>query len=414
MALAVRFAIIIGSLFSTSILFAQQPADKIKTKHGSWIDAEVIRLPDTPENKPFVVFKSESGGLFKLKKGRAYDATILADSVTAEYQRRLAAMESRVENADDHWDLYEYCRANDNRFQREMKYHLNRIIKLDPKDTEARKLLGYENRVNGQWYLKDQQFAVHGYVKVAGDWLPESYLAFRNGNEAWDDARSAGQKALKQWERAYRNADPLDAERALKTIASPPVVELLLKKANSAKTASEMMMFMNAIGSVESPVAMNALIPLAISHNSQAIREHAAVLLKQKHFPAKNVNANLVPFLSSPNNFYINRAARIIRDLDQFSAVMPLINSLNTVHEFKNPNAQQPGGINAGFNNNGQAGLNMGGGGPANKRVNAKNSDVLGALKNLTGVDFQYDTQRWKNWYISETTLQDANLQYDD
>ena len=325
-------------------------------------------------------------------------------------------MKAQGETPELHWDLYEFSRAK--RFKPEMKFHLSRIVALDPRDEEARKRLGYDDRFFGRWVLRDQQYASHGYVRVGADWVPKPFLDIVNSVEAWNEQSYAGQKQFKQWERLARSADPLVAERELAKLATPATLAFLVREANQKRRSpSDKMMFLSAIGTIENGSAIDALIAFAIADPSDVVREHAAVLLRQKHYPKDTVAAKLIPILRSDTNTHINRAAEILGDLEQFSAVLPLINSLVTTHIRANPNAKQPGSIGAGFDSNGGTGINMGNGGSGKVKLTASNRSVLAALQKLTEHTEQnpYNAIAWRQWYIRQTTiLDDGSLQYDD
>ena len=154
---AISFFFVAGS-FDAPCVTAQQDLfdDQLMTRQGTRMRVELVTEPRKENGKTFYVFRTPSGGLLKLQKNRTIQSITAADSITQEYLRLKAVMDAKPDDAEAHWDMYEWCRAQpkaSSRFKQEMEFHLRQIIKLDPNDVEAHKLLGYDDRFNGVWVL---------------------------------------------------------------------------------------------------------------------------------------------------------------------------------------------------------------------------------------------------------------------
>jgi hypothetical protein len=119
------------------------------------------------------------------------------------------------------------------------------------------------------------------------------------------------------------------------------------------------------------------------------IKDHSAVTM-------------LVQALKSKDNKRINRAGLALGELEDKTAIEPLIASLVTVHKRV---VQQGGGqsISTGFDSTG--GTSFGTGSKAVVvRNNISNQDVHDALVKLAGdgVDFGYDAKAWRAWHANQ------------
>jgi hypothetical protein len=83
--------------------------------------------------------------------------------------------------------------------------------------------------------------------------------------------------------------------------------------------------------------------------------------------------------------------------------VRVLINAIVTQHKYKIGN-QNPGAVSTSFGGaTGSEGTGfVSGGGPKIVAQNMRNKEVLGALRSITGKDFDYDLGAWNTWYESQ------------
>ncbi len=137
--------------------------------------------------------------------------------------------------------------------------------------------------------------------------------------------------------------------------------------------------------------AIDELKRINESNESKRINDRAAVTM-------------LVQGLRGKDNKRINRAGLALGELEDKTAIDPLIDSLVTVHKRTvQQGAGGPNSISTGFDSTG--GTSFGTGSKAVVvRNNVSNQDVHDALVKLAGdgVDFGYDTKAWRHWHAAQ------------
>ena len=172
------------------------------------------------------------------------------------------------------------------------------------------------------------------------------------------------------------------------------------------------LVYVEAIGNIETDAAQNALLHFAIREDESRIRDRALGLLQQPHINKASAAAKATVFLRDPDRTYLIRAANLLRDLNQMSAFSPLVEALQTTHTIAP--GQDPDRINSTFGSGGSGGntFNFGGKKPVKKQFD--NREVLTALRRITGKELGYDKQIWKDWYSSEFTIDRYDITGDD
>lgn len=119
------------------------------------------------------------------------------------------AKEIAKDDVAGHYQLAVWCRSNG--LEKEATRHLNRVIALDPKHTEARQLLGHVFH-DGKWMTKEERAkaeekalaaerAAKGLVKYKDEWVPKEDLeklkaGFEKVDGEWVSPEDA--KAMKE------------------------------------------------------------------------------------------------------------------------------------------------------------------------------------------------------------------------
>jgi hypothetical protein len=127
--------------------------------------------------------------------------------------------------------------------------------------------------------------------------------------------------------------------------------------------------------------------------------------------------------LGNKDNKRVNRAAECLERIVAKQATLPLINALVTEHRFVVQQGGPPGSMTTTFGN-GSGGLGAGGPGgggmamggkPQVIKRQLKNGDVLAALAGMhPDVNFQYDAEAWRNWYVQTYTTSQVDLRRGD
>ncbi len=110
--------------------------------------------------------------------------------------------------------------------------------------------------------------------------------------------------------------------------------------------------------------------------------------------------------LTSKDNLKVNQAGLCLGALKDPSATLPLINALVTEHKYivQSPGGS-PGQLNLGFGSGPSGGGNSFGVGGRPQVIEKKlrNEGVLNALVAIhPGVNFGYDIEAWKRWYVEK------------
>ena len=103
----------------------------------------------------------------------------------------------------------------------------------------------------------------------------------------------------------------------------------------------------------------------------------------------------------------VRRAGYALGVLGDQAIVLPLIKALRTKH------TTYVGGRGNGNINAGTGGLSVGRTKPKKVDEIRNNKEVLSALVKLTDNDFDYNQQRWLDWYLSQTTPPNLDLRRD-
>jgi HEAT repeat protein len=194
---------------------------------------------------------------------------------------------------------------------------------------------------------------------------------------------------------------PDEAERAKEELgavsdpAAAPAVAAVLAQEPSQLVRG---LFVEALGRTRSQDAFATLVAVALDHPDPETRLAAT---EQLAAIAPDVAApRLVAALGSADNAQVNRAAEALGRLGVVSVAPALVASLETQHVTVPGAGGQPGPMSVTFTPSG-SGLSMGGG-PKPVRVKARNEQVLAALVQLTGANFQWDIAAWREWLATQ------------
>ena len=390
------------------------PPDVVMLTSGGQLEGCVTETKDG--NRTIIVVQLADGTSIKIAKDQIKSIRRPKEAY-AEYLDKKSKMADTV---DAHWEMAAWCRENlDAKLSNgptelgpERRYHMQTIVKLDPDHKQARAFLGYSNE-KGVWINLEQQRLGHGFVRNNKRWMTREEIALEQANEVWKGLQTDWARRLKK----LRSANGREAESVaeLSKITEPAAIQPLIELLADEKSVDWQLALVDAMGQIHSAVATRALCDIAVTHLILTTRERAMSRLSQEHNDKRSATHYLASqYLHSPNNEIINRAGFVIGEVGEFSAVMPLIEALNTVHIVANPYARNPGSIAPSFGSDGGIGLQHGSGGPAQFKVTKKNNSVADSLRRFTKADFGFDENRWKEWYAKQFTLIDVDVRRDE
>lgn len=389
------------------------PPDVVVLNSGGELEGQVSE--QKVGNRTIVDVKRADGTTIQLAK----DQVKFIRRPKEAYAEYLSKKSQMADTIDGHWEMSQWCRENlDSRLSNsagqlgpERRYHLQAILKLDPDHKNARALLGY-TKEKGVWINLEQKRLGHGFILYNKRWLTREEVALEEGGDGWKDQQITWTRRLKKLRNS--NGDPSAAVAEFNKIEDPAAIQPLVELMGSEKSIDWQFVYVDGLGNIRSSQAARALCDIAVTSEVPEVRERAVARLKQDHVDKRAASEYLSNrYLKSDKNDWINRAGFVIGELGGVSAVIPLIDALITEHIVDNPLAKNPGSISPTFSNQG-SGISSGSGQPKKLKVTSKNHSVVDALRRISGADFAFDEQGWKNWYAQQHTLTDVEIHRDE
>jgi hypothetical protein len=366
---------------------------------GEWVNRE-----QSPR-KTYVI-KTASGGQVTLDVDQVKEVK-RQSAADMEYDRIRANYPDTIEGQ---WKLAEWCREN--RLFTQRKVHLERIIALDPDHAAARHALGF-GQVHGRWVTHDALMAENGYVRYKGKWMLPQELEIQEQQRKDKLAQSEWSDKLKRWHSWLLTDKAERAEANIKAIDDPYAAKALAKYFDTEQNRAVRMIYLAALGRLNSSSAMETLVHASLHDADEEIRLASLEYVVVKNY--KPAVRQYIQALKSKDNPIINRAALCLGRMKDTSAIPPLIDVLVTTHSFTIQKGN-PGGTSATFGkgpNAGMGGLSVGASVETYHQV-VENRSVLQALVDLTGTNFQFDGRAWRNWYAAQKKPQTLDTRRDD
>jgi hypothetical protein len=361
---------------------------------------------DQSPRKTYVI-ETASGGLITLDAAQVKEVKRQSPA-EMKYDEIRADFPNTVEGQ---WKLAEWCR--DNRLSKQRKTHLEKIIELDANHADARHALGY-SKVQGRWTTQDALMKENGYVRYAGRWmLPQEVDILEHDRKEALAQKDWGTK-LKRWHAWLDTDKSAQAIENIKAINDPFAAKALARHLEDDSRREVRTMYVEALGRINAPSGMDTLVHVSLADNDEEIRLACLdQVVSHKYKPAVG---KYVQALKSKDNAIVNRAAVCLSQMNDTSAVGPLIDALVTTHTFHIPKGQ-PGQTSATFGtgqNSGSGGFSFGGSNVEIVKQKMENRAVLQALVELTGgVSFNYDVKAWKYWFVAQKKPQTLDARRD-
>jgi len=383
-------------------------------KAGGRIEGEHLN-PQRTTGQPYRV-RTDDGLVLELASNTVARVVIKSD-VQREYEARLPRVPQTV---DGHWEMAEWCQESGLDEQR--RRHLVSIIGLDPDHAEARRLLGYA-RYGSKWMTQDEFLQSRGYVRTKGVWRLQQEIDLDVQRRERERAEKELTASIRTWfdQIGSGSRHAANAERQLNELRNPNAAPALVDIIGDKKQPRGMRLrCLEILGRLPPGMATATLVRVAMDDQDETIGDRCLDELVRggTHLCV----AGFMAELRNKNNSRVLRAASCLQRLGDKEAVLPLIDALVTEHTFMEQQGGPPGQLGAGFGTGpGTAGAGgMGtfgvGGKPKSVKKNLKNDAVHTALKSLCppGVDYQFDTDAWKRWYIQTFTTTNVNMRRDE
>lgn len=364
---------------------------------GTWLN------PDQPQGSRYEI-RTEQGVWLALDAGQVMVARRQSDAEREYEQIRWKCGDT----VDEHWRLVKWC--DERGLGRQRDTHLQRIVDLDPRQERAWAMLGFV-QISGKWTTRQQFLRERGYAVHDGTWrLPqESKLIDRRkqtkaGEGDW-------YAKLKQWRGRLTAADGVDAWNRIAAVRDPLAIRAISTLLPREPLRRVRMLYVDVLSQIPDREATAVLIATALRDADMEVFYACVDKIVARKSP------ELIQFfsrsLSSPNNQCVNRAAYVLSQFEDSSALAPLVDALYTVHQSVTPaNDTYTVGIErvglnggsdpftsqeSGFDNGQMLTVPPASAQAVTQRV--ANAAVLDALVKLSGgVSFGYDQVAWRRW----------------
>ncbi len=383
-------------------------ADTVEISGGGHVASEAVVRKSPEGERAYVAARLDDDLWVKLPESRV--SRVVSSRDLAEYRRR-------VEIAGDdpalHFELARWCKLQTSLpLSDQYRYHLRRVIELDPDHSKARAVLGYV-RHEGEWQKFADVKRAEGMISVSGRWVvPEAETLRRQAEETEVASKRWGKEVIRLRKMAERGNQ--DGWTALQEIEDPLASwavarELKDSRDNQSQRRQLRRLWVQLLGRFKTAVSVEALTLAVLEEPDSVIRDLAIEQLKE--YGESSAIATFVPMLASNKEGTVTAAAAALVEFDpQPRLAMRLVDALVTEHK----RVIQPGpGTQVGFSNLGGGGMTTGGKAKVVKRAQ-KNPDVRSLLKAIEpGVDYGYDQDRWRRYFADKWSVFSGDLRRD-
>jgi hypothetical protein len=417
--------------------FCAARGDTIVLRGGGQVQGKVV--PDPEHNDRVQVWLLQGRKPLSFEKSRIVEV-IKSPSPLDEYVTRRAKV---PETAQGQYELGVWCEQN--KLMDLARLHFEAALEFDKSLESAHRKLGHVFHA-GHWLSRDELSKVQGLVKHKGRWISKEEKAKLEEEEESTAAQGNWLRQIKLLRKSILGGSAdrrREAEAQLMAIRDPDAVVPLVRVFGGDDKPLRILMI-QVISMIQGPVGTAALVKQVLAESDPDVRAVVSDHLKMREDPS--AVPRLVRALSSSDVKVINRAAWMLGNLGAVEAVPKLITVLTTTEThvvIVTPDQQNPGpmfGTISGpgmpvaplrVTNGGAAlltspvvgqgvaaygamafpwyqlpanlGINVGG--QIDQRPDAKlatftfhNVEVLGALEKLTGQNFEYHFEAWRNW----------------
>ncbi|MCB9922880.1 MAG: HEAT repeat domain-containing protein [Planctomycetaceae bacterium] len=397
----IRYLLTIGWIGGlATIVCTSARADVFLLNNGGQVEGVLLNPEESPRST-FVVQPREGGQL-----------VLPVDEVErfvakSEAEARYEEVAPLVEDSEaGHWDMALKCEAAGLKEQQE--FHLEQVLRHNTDHEAARRALGF-NRVEGRWQRPDEYMAEQGFIRHRGAWRLPQEVAIEQRDRANEELAVAWRKNVKLWREwivkgRERASEGLANMQAIRDPRAVPALAAQLRQANEPSVLKRL--YIEVLSHFpDHGTGIGALTYIALHDADVRVREQALDVLQRGG--SQVAILAFLKMLDDNENKMVQRAGVALGYMNKpESTTLPLIEHLITEHKFT---VGGGAGITPTFGSGG-GGLSMGGK-PKVVKEKVKNEAVLHALSGMhQGVNFGYDQDAWKKWYIQQNTPRYINL----
>lgn len=317
-----------------------------------------------------------------------------------QYIESVAAKDDSIEA---HREAVKECIANNQKLLADA--HYERIVELDPADKQSWAALGYRPDKYGNWLHGDRIQKSLGLVKKYEErgWTTPQARAIV---EVEQKQKLAKVEINKKIERAIKNlANPkLGREAAdfLRNLNDPLAIDLIVSKLKKELDQGKNGEFyMQVLEQMPGTTASASLIDLAMNSTNQTIVDRSIELLMRTE---QSQELAILAFLSALGSKEIktkDRAGSNLNGIADARCIYQLINTLQSTIV----RTQSVGQTNTVTNDGGVSASTPS---VITTKTPYNHEPILATLTQLTGENFGFDKQKWRQWYAEK--FADTNL----
>ncbi|RMG32472.1 MAG: hypothetical protein D6725_17570 [Planctomycetota bacterium] len=433
-----RASLLAGLLVGLAMAMARSDVVTLRSGgrvHGRIVSAdEQSRTAAAAPEQAVVTVETVAGVRVTIRK-RDIAAITRRPWVVEEYHWKAATLPDTV---DAHWRLAEWCREHD--LRRERAEQLEAILKLDPQHRGARLGLGHRLR-DGRWYTPEEFDAMmrsEGYVPYKGRYVTRQEFELLAQAKTEEKKRQEWFRKVRLWSgwlTGASNARRLAAVENFRELRDPDALPALVRFLAASPDVRLRRVFVQTVKRLPAEAVPALLVNVSLVDADRTTRSQALQAVLQLPPPARGIaEQGYIAALRHPSNAVVRRAAAALAELQSRTAIPALIEALITEHAYpvRVPGSDTPSysfSPSGGFANPyavplppeidlalraGQLPFGVyvqkqvfPGSPEAKTRVvtvvrSVKNPSVREALQKLTGQDYGYDEQAWRQWWLRE------------
>jgi hypothetical protein len=408
-------AIFVAILFTIAGTIAR--ADSIALNNGGEIRGELL-TDASGERGSTVSIRTLSGASIAVQREEVA-SVVRRRPVLEEYvtRRRRAA-----DTVAGQWELAEWCRQNS--LSKERQVHLQRVVEIEPEHAAAHRGLGHI-RQQGRWISPHERMQSRGLVKHKGkDVLPQELELIQEADRINAAERNC-LRPVKQWQ-GWLSGDRADrrttALARLNEIRDAHAIPALARAFRDDPREESRLEYIAVLSKIEGDRAIVYLAVQSIIDESRAVRE-AAISAVRRRGPAPAIPV-YQRGLKNRLNSLVNCAGEALGQLGDDNSIPNLIEALITRHSYRailpeespmaigdelenrspivfGPSAKLaiPGGRQPAVVADSELPEDDPEGDEVEVFKDEKNPGVLSALTLLTGKNFGFDADAWRDWY---------------
>jgi hypothetical protein len=364
--------------------------DSLLLRDGGKLEGEVAIERGSDGKIASYSIRLESGGLLAFKPSQV-TRHVEPTSEERAYADLLSAM---PDTAESHWKMAEFCR--DKNLVEQKNFHIDRTLELNSDHPDARRARGFTWK-DGQWVRQTDVMRRRGYVLYKGTWRLPQDVASIEAQEQTELAQKSWRTEMKKWRSWIGSRREPEAIQNFRSLRDPMSAMGLIELLHGEDNAGIRELLVDVLGRLPGAEATRTLASTAVFDDDEEVRVRALERLIERNDQATVAHLT-VPYLRHRQNSIVNRAASVLQRMGHRETILPLIGALVTTHS---KTVVPQGNVRPAFSS-GPDGGGIGfsaGQSPRKISKSIHNRQVLAALVALTGQNFQYDEQAWRNWY---------------